>query len=160
MRRSERTEREPGLGILAARLLFAVQDELYTRLDERGYGDLRRIHGVVLAYLDDEGSRATELAWRSGRPKQIVVRTIDELEQMGYVERRPDRSDRRAKLVVPTRRGREAMRLSDEIIDDIERRHADAIGKAAYAQFRSRLLAIVDSMRRPSVDGQARPPRE
>jgi DNA-binding MarR family transcriptional regulator len=147
MGRGETTQREPGLGILAARLLFAVQDELYLRLEEAGYGDLRRVHGVVLAYLDDDGSRATNLARLSGRPKQIVARTVDELEQLGYVERCPDHSDRRAKLIVPTRRGREAMRLSDDIIAGIERRQADALGEATYARFRSTLLAIVRSMR-------------
>jgi hypothetical protein len=31
-------ERESGLGILAARLLFAIQDELYDRLEDAGHG--------------------------------------------------------------------------------------------------------------------------
>jgi DNA-binding MarR family transcriptional regulator len=147
--------RASGLGILAARLLFAVQDELYARLEEAGHGDLTRLHGAVIAHLDEAGTRATELARRSGRHKQVIGRIVDELEELGYVERRPERGDRRAKLVIPTKRGREAMRLSDEIIRDIELRQADLHGRATYDDFKRTLLAVVDSLTRP-VDAERR----
>jgi DNA-binding MarR family transcriptional regulator len=138
--------REPGLGILAARLLFAVQDELYERLEQAGYGDLTRVHGAVIANLDAEGTRATELARRSGRHKQVIGRIVDELEALGYVERTPEPGDRRAKLVVPTERGRAVMRLSDDIIRDIERRQAKALGKSRYEEFTKGLRAVVESL--------------
>jgi DNA-binding MarR family transcriptional regulator len=141
--------RASGLGILAARLLFAVQDELYARLDEAGRGDLTRLHGAVIAHLDEDGTRATELARRSGRHKQIIGRIVDELEQLGYVERRPEPQDRRAKLVVPTKRGREVMRLSDEILRDVEGRLAAALGKASYDEFKETLRVVVDSLTQP-----------
>jgi DNA-binding MarR family transcriptional regulator len=146
--------RESGLGILAARLLFAVQDELYARLEEAGHGDLTRLHGAVIAHLDEGGTRATELARRSGRHKQIIGRIVDELEELGYVERQPERHDRRAKLVVPTERGREVMRLSDEIILGIERREAAALGERKYEDFKRTLRAVVDSLTLPAeADG-------
>jgi DNA-binding MarR family transcriptional regulator len=144
-------DRESGLGILAARLLFAVQDELYDRLEEAGHGQLTRLHGAVIAHLDEDGTRATELARRSGRHKQVVGRIVDELEALGYVERRPEPADRRAKLVVPTERGRAVMRLSDEVIADIERRQAKALGKEAYGEFKRGLRAVVDSLRARDV---------
>jgi DNA-binding MarR family transcriptional regulator len=146
--RSRRGPREPGLGILAARLLFAVQDELYARLEEAGHGELTRLQGAVIAHLDEEGTRATELARRSGRHKQVIGRIVDELEALDYVERRPEEGDRRAKLVVPTARGREAMRLSDQIIADIERRQADALGTTQYEDFRRKLRSVVESLAR------------
>ena len=143
-------ERESGLGILAARLLFAIQDELYARLEDAGHAELTRLHGAVIAHLDEEGTRATELARRSGRHKQIIGRIVDDLEKLGYVERRPERTDRRAKLVVPTKRGREVMRLSDEIIRDIERRLADVHGNDTYDDFKRTLLAVVNSLSQPA----------
>jgi DNA-binding MarR family transcriptional regulator len=144
--RAPEDRREAGLGILAARLLFAVQDELYERLEEAGHGQLTRLHGAVIAHLDEDGTRATELARRSGRHKQVIGRIVDELEQLGYVERCPDEGDRRAKLVVPTERGREAMRLSDEIIADIERRQSEKLGAADYREFKQMLEAVVQSI--------------
>jgi DNA-binding MarR family transcriptional regulator len=145
-------ERQAGLGILAARLLFALEDELYARLEEAGYGELTRLHGAVFAHLDEEGTRATELARRSGRHKQIIGRIVDELEELGYVDRRPERRDRRAKLVVPTERGREVMRLSNEIVGDIERRQAAELGEEEYDEFKQALRAVVDSLARSPVE--------
>jgi DNA-binding MarR family transcriptional regulator len=156
--RSELVRQDPGLGMLAARLLFAVQDELYRRLEDAGYRDLLPRHGIVIAYLDERGSRATELAALSGRHKQRVGRLVDELEALGYVTRTPDPADRRAKLVVPTPRGRAVMRLSDEVMDDIGRRGAQAVGADAYGQFRRTLQRLVDELRdeRPPATPAAR----
>ncbi|MGH3342401.1 MAG: MarR family winged helix-turn-helix transcriptional regulator [Carbonactinosporaceae bacterium] len=138
--------RQPGLGILAARLLFAVQDELYQRLEAAGHGELTRFHGAVIAHLDETGTRATELARRSGRHKQVIGRIVDELEALGYVERRAEAADRRAKLVVPTNRGRKVMRLSDEIVHDIERRVARTIGEVRFESFWKALTTVVDAL--------------
>jgi DNA-binding MarR family transcriptional regulator len=145
-------QREHGLGVLAARLLFAFQDELYARLHEAGHGKLTRVHGAVLAHIDAYGTRATELARRSRRTKQLIGRAVDELEQLGYVERRPEPGDRRAKLVVPTERGRELIRLSDQIIRDIEQRAAAALGQAAYGNFKRALATVADTLTPPASD--------
>ena len=150
-RRKERQEWNPDLGVLASQLLFLVQAELFARLAEAGYDDLHPRHGGVLAYLDEDGIRATELARLSRRHKQIVGRMVDELEELGYVERRPDPADRRAKLIFPTERGLDQLRLEDEIVAEIEARHAKAVGGRNYAAFRDALRGVVARGREPSV---------
>ncbi len=142
-RRRERQEWNPDLGVLASRLLFSLQDELFARLAEAGYDDLHPRHGAVLAYLDEDGIRATALARLTGRHKQVIGRIVDELEELGYVERRPDPQDRRAKLIFPTERGLDQVRLGDEIVADIEARHAMEIGARTYAEFRDVLRGVV-----------------
>ena len=156
-RRRDLVGQDPGLGMLAAQLLFAVQDELYRRLEAAGYRDLRPRHGLVLAYLDEQGSRATELAALSGRHKQLIGRTVDELEALGYVTRTPDPTDRRAKLVVPTPRGRAVMGLSDQIMADLGARGAQAVGPDAYAQFRHTLQQLIDELRHGRPPGKGQP---
>jgi DNA-binding MarR family transcriptional regulator len=141
--RRERQEWNPDLGVLAIRLLFSLQDELFERLAAAGYEDLLPRHAAVLAYLDEDGVRATELARLSGRHKQIIGRIVDELEDLGYVERRPDPGDRRAKLIFPTERGLDQVRLGDEIIADIEARHSREVGGKDYSQFRDVLRGVV-----------------
>ena len=153
-RRRERQELNPDLGVLAAQLLLSVQDELFARLAEQGYDDLHPRHESVLAYLDEDGVRATDLARLSGRHKQVIGRLVDELEQLGYVERRPDPADRRAKLIVPTERGLAQMQLGDEVVAEIERRHAEATGPRPYAEFRNVLRAVV-TRRRPVSQADA-----
>jgi DNA-binding MarR family transcriptional regulator len=142
-RRRERQEWSPDLAVLASQPQLAIQDELFARLREEGYDDLQPRHGAVLAYLDEDGVRATELARLSGLHKQTVGRLVDELEALGYVERRSDPVDRRAKLVVPTKRGLEQLRRGDEIVAEIEHRHAQAAGSRDYARFRDALRAMV-----------------
>lgn len=116
------------LGVLTGRLLFAVQGELFQRLRDEGFDDIVPRHGVVLAYLRPEGIRGTDLARLSGQLKQVVGVIVDDLEKLGYVERKPDPADRRAKLVVPTVRGRKQMDAADSIMADIMKRHARKLG--------------------------------
>jgi DNA-binding MarR family transcriptional regulator len=146
-RRSQRRQQNPDLGVLAARLLFTFQGELFAGLAERGHGELRPRHGAVIAYLDEGGIRASEVARLSGQHKQVVTRLVDELEELGYVQRRPDPGDRRAKLVVPTRRGREVMRQADQITAGMEHRHAEVLGPTLYAEVRYALQRLLDPER-------------
>jgi len=139
----ERTRREPDLGMLAASLLYALQQELFAALGKCGHEQLRPCHGVILAHLDDAGARLTELARLSGQHKQYVGRLVDELEALGYVRRRPDPGDRRSKLIFLTARGRDEQEQADRILAGIEARHADRIGAERYADFRHLLRALV-----------------
>ena len=135
--------REPDLGLLTAWLLDPIREELFARLAGHGHDQLRPCHRAVLGYLDDAGARPTELARLLGQPKQYVGRLVDELEALGYVQRRPDPRDRRARLVVPTARGRDEQELADGILAEIEARHAARIGAERYAQFRGLLRELV-----------------
>jgi DNA-binding MarR family transcriptional regulator len=142
VRRDERKATDPDIGVLAAQLLFGVQRELFDRLRERGFDDVRPRHGAVLAYLDEAGIRPGELARLSGRRKQTIGAILDDLERLGYVVRQPDPEDRRASLIVPTDRGVAFMRASDAVISEIESRHAARIGPGAYAELKHRLRTI------------------
>jgi hypothetical protein len=77
--RAERNRTNPDLGVLSGRLLFAVQSELFASLAAKGFADIQHRHGAVLAYLDPEGVRATELSRLSGQHKQVVGSMVDEL---------------------------------------------------------------------------------
>lgn len=143
-RRFERMTSDPDLAALSARLLFALQQELFDALAGRGFADLTPRHGAVLAYLDPAGVRASELAQLSGQHKQVIGTIVDELEALGYVERKPDPADRRAKLVVPTERGLAEQRAADRIIATIERRHAKALTEPRYREFKESLRTITE----------------
>jgi DNA-binding MarR family transcriptional regulator len=144
---SRAARREADLGVMAGRLLFAVQDELFDRLHREGFDDIVPRHGVVLAYLRVDGVRATDLARRSGQLKQVVGTIVDDLENLGYVERQPDPADRRAKLIVPTRRGRRQMTTATKIMADIMNRHAEHLGTAEFERFLTDFQAVVDHQR-------------
>lgn len=140
--RIERVRREPDLGLLTAWLLDAIRGELFARLAEVGHDRIRPCHRALLGYLDESGTRLTGLARALGQPKQYVGRLVDELEALGYVQRRPDPEDRRSKLIVATERGRDEQHQADLILAEIEARYAARIGDAEYAELRRLLHAV------------------
>ena len=83
-----------------------MQELVAQEVARRGFEDLRPALLAVGQHVRAEGSRVTELAELSMLTKPTVVHMVDELERLGYVERRPDPADGRAKLVVLTDRGR------------------------------------------------------
>ncbi|PVE10018.1 MarR family winged helix-turn-helix transcriptional regulator [Streptomyces scopuliridis] len=101
----------------------------------------------MLAYLRADGIRASELSRLSGQHKQIIGTLIDDLERLGYVERRPDPADRRAKLICPTDRGLLQMRAAASIMRAIEERHAQALGEPEYTAFKTALHQVADLQR-------------
>ncbi|MFD4639931.1 MarR family winged helix-turn-helix transcriptional regulator [Lentzea sp. NPDC058436] len=127
----------PDVGVLSAHLLSGFQKELFSRLAEAGHDQLRPRHGAVMAHIATGGTRASELSERSGQHKQVVGTLIDELEHLGYVTRRPDPADRRAKLVVPTDLGRDQMAQAKRIVADIEHRLAELVGRERFAEFKA-----------------------
>jgi DNA-binding MarR family transcriptional regulator len=143
----QRRDEAADLGVLAGRLLFSVQGELFRRLHQKGFDDIAPRHGAVLAYLRVDGIRATELARLSGQHKQVVGKNVDELEALGYVERRPDPADRRAKLLVPTERGRAQMETADAIMAEIADRHRRSLGPRVYSRFLKDFQSVVEHQR-------------
>jgi DNA-binding MarR family transcriptional regulator len=59
-----------------------------------------------------------ELAALLGMDAPNLTIVVDDLQAQGLVERRPHPTDRRAKLVVATRRGKDAARRANAILDN------------------------------------------
>jgi DNA-binding MarR family transcriptional regulator len=117
-------------------------EEMYRRVSAAGYPGLRPSHGCVFRYLDVDGSRLSELAERSGMTKQAFGEHVANVEALGYVVRVADPEDGRAKLVVPTSQGREALLLGRQIFAEIEREWAETIGVERVARLRETLQEI------------------
>jgi DNA-binding MarR family transcriptional regulator len=120
----------------------AFADELERRLAGTEYDDIRISHGCVFGTIDPDGSRLTDLAERARMTKQSVGEVTSELERRGYLERVPDPSDGRAKIIRLTERGRAAQALGRELIDEIEQEWADRFGSECVAGLRDALEAI------------------
>ena len=94
--------------------------ELVDRLAAAGYPDLPAATHPVFENLDRDGTRLTDLAARADMTHQSMGELIDTLERRGYVERRPDPGDGRARLVCLTAKGREMVRVALREIGAIE----------------------------------------
>jgi DNA-binding MarR family transcriptional regulator len=99
-------------------------------------------HSAVFAQIDPEGSRLTDLARRANMSPQAMGELVDELEEMKYVVRRPDPTDRRAKLITLTKKGHACIAAGTATIGGIEQQLTDLLGERGHRQLR-RLLAKV-----------------
>jgi DNA-binding MarR family transcriptional regulator len=117
-------------------------DELRRGLIEQGFDGIREGHGCVFGYIDPEGSRLTYLAETSGLTKQAVGEAVDDLQKLGYVERIPDPTDGRAKIVRLTSKGLEARSAGRAILERVERRWAAEVGEERVAEMRETLEDI------------------
>jgi DNA-binding MarR family transcriptional regulator len=117
-------------------------DDLERRVADTPYSDIRVTHGCVFGNIDPEGTRLTELATRARMTKQSVGEVTSDLEQRGYVERVPDPSDGRAKIIRLTERGRAAQALGVGLIDEIEQEWAERFGAERVTALREALEAI------------------
>ncbi len=101
-------------------------------------------HSAVFAQIAPEGSRLTELARRANMSPQAMGELVDELEQLGYVVRRPDPTDRRAKLITLTKKGQACIAAGIATIDGIEQQLTDRLGERGHQQLRILLTKLLD----------------
>ena len=133
---------DPNLAILLREPFLAFIAELFRRLQEAGYGDLRISHLVVFQHIDPAGSRLTELAAKAQMTKPSMAYLVEYLEAAGYVERLPDPSDGRARLVHLTERGWKQIEDALDIIADMEAELAAAMRPGQLATLRRLLTSL------------------
>ncbi len=116
----------------------------------KGHRQLQAAHQAVLSSLNLEGTRLTELAARASMTKQAMGQLVDEVERLGYVERIPDPTDGRAKIVRFTRKGRLLIKTGTDIGENIQARYARLIGEKKMAQLRELLEELHHRIKHPS----------
>ncbi|MFC4507228.1 MULTISPECIES: MarR family winged helix-turn-helix transcriptional regulator [Streptomyces] len=76
---------------------------------------LRLRHYAVLRFLaTSPGALQRELSTSLGYDPSAIVGLVDDLEKLGFVERRPSPDDRRSRIVVLTETGGTFLRDTDE----------------------------------------------
>ncbi|PZF79779.1 MarR family winged helix-turn-helix transcriptional regulator [Jiangella anatolica] len=137
-------ERPVNVVVLLREAFTALNDRALRALAERGHGDVRAAHGAIFQHLDDTGTTVSRLAERAQITKQAAAELVQYLEAHGYVVREPDPSDRRAKLVLPTAKGREVVAIAQSVVPEIHALLARDLGVARLAQLRADLRRIID----------------
>lgn len=120
----------------------AMYADFHKSLEEAGITDVRPTHGCVFRYVDDDGMRLTELAARAGLTKQSVGEVVDDLTRLGYIERFPDPTDKRAKLIRLTDKGATTQQTGFALFAKLEQDWADAFGADRVAALRSLLEEV------------------
>lgn len=144
-------ETQLGLGTLL-RIPYQVMmaEGVEPGLSAAGYDDVRSAHLPVIQALasNPAGLRSTELATHARITKQSMGYLVDHLDAGGYVERVPDPTDQRAKVVCLTQRGWELSRTIRSAVLDVEAEWAERVGPARMKQLRATLRDLVTGFER------------
>ena len=101
---------------------------------------------LELNAVRDRQLRMQDLAARAVLSRTRVSRIVGELEQAGYVERRPDPDDGRASLVALTADGREALRRAAPLyLDGIDRHFNRYLSAGAQRSIAAQLQRVIDA---------------
>ena len=138
---------QPNLGILLREPYRIASERLHERFAESGHPEVRAPHGNVFAFLDDAGTRVSELARRAQITKQSMGELVAHLERNGYVERVPDPDDRRAKLVRSTARGSELYAIARRFVAEVEAEWTERLGQRKMGTLRELLVELNAGLR-------------
>jgi DNA-binding MarR family transcriptional regulator len=148
-------ERQIPSSLLMFILYRAAEDRIFAAVTEAGYRDVTRAQARLLAGIDAGGTRLVVLAERARISKQTALALVNALESAGYVERVPDPTDGRARLVQLTARGHSGLPHARAQEERIEAEWEAQLGPRRMRALRKTLweLALLS-------DPQLQPPTE
>lgn len=115
---------------------------------------VRPSHTALFPHIDLAGTRLTDLADRLGVTKQAAGQLVQELEGMGVLERAPDPTDGRAKLVRWSARGKRGLLAGLDVLQTLEAELAAAIGARRVQDLHDTLARLLAHLEPPApVDG-------
>ncbi|HEV2783751.1 MAG TPA: MarR family transcriptional regulator [Actinophytocola sp.] len=117
-----------------------LENRVFQALAEAGFDDITTAQMKIMQRIGPDGTRLTELAEQAQVTKQTAGFLVDQLEKAGWVERVPDPTDRRARLVHIAPRGLEAIPVATAAVKAAEAEWEAHLGTRRMAQLR-RLLA-------------------
>jgi len=120
----------------------AVMRRMLRALHENGFGDIDSPQLTVLLWPGPDGMRPSDLAARMKVSKQALNYLLGDLERLGYLERRPDPDDRRARRIALTDRGRELVPVIRAAVAQTELEWSEFLGEERFAQLRELLLEL------------------
>ena len=113
-----------------------------------------RHHQVLVSALGGEYTQI-ELARMIGLDKTTMVVTVDELEAEGLAERRPSKTDRRARVIHVTRKGEQRVLKANDVAARVNEEVLSTLGERERAVFLGALTKLVgESLNEPEPCAQ------
>lgn len=137
--------RNAGRALAAATRVF-VRDVLRV-VQENGFLTVTEADLRLFRHIGLDGTRQNEIGARAGTTKQAIAKLLEKAEALGFVTRRSDPGDGRAKIVTFTPAGLDFLKYVQMGTEEAERRAAYVAGKAFVDELRVHLGPyIVDAV--------------
>ncbi len=126
-------------------LLLASQlvEEIHEGMARRGFPDVRPVHGFAFARINAGGATITALADYLGVTKQAAAQLARQLEERGYVTRKPHPLDARATLLALTGSGFACTVAAQQVASEAVERWRPLLGEQRFGELQRALRAIV-----------------
>jgi DNA-binding MarR family transcriptional regulator len=135
---------EPDFAIVVTGVARVVADRLGAAVERAGIQDMRASFGYVIRALAERERTLTELADLLSVTKQAAIKVVDEMEERDFIERVPDASDRRAKVIRLTPKARRVRRAALAESRKIERELTAELGASDVRAMRRTLLHLLE----------------
>jgi DNA-binding MarR family transcriptional regulator len=137
----------PAIGLLLRLVHQHWGEGVDAALQEQGLTGIRAAHANVIPFVPADGIQVSELARLANMRKQSMAEAVDQLERAGYLERRPDPTDRRARLVFLTARGGAVRTVAIAAGRRVEAHWAELTSRDDVEALRSGLLRLLAELR-------------
>jgi DNA-binding MarR family transcriptional regulator len=125
---------EPNLGVLLFVAYRALEQRAHDAVAAAGFTDLTLAQERIAARIGPEGTRVSDLADQARVTKQTAGFLVEQLEAKGYLERIPDPTDRRARLVRLTPRAHQVVSVANAAVERALAEWADHVGADRLGQ--------------------------
>jgi DNA-binding MarR family transcriptional regulator len=143
----ENVPAHPLLGLLLRLVYQHYSQHIEAALREAGFGDIRPAAANVFPFVPPDGITVSELAEAAGVRKQTMAQAVEQLERTGYIERRPNPSDRRSRLVFLTERGASVPPVTHAAAARVEKRWAELASPQELETLRASLVRLLTELR-------------
>jgi DNA-binding MarR family transcriptional regulator len=130
------------LGLLLFIPYRAMENRVFDALAAAGFDDFTPAQARVMQRIGPNGSRLTDLAEQAQITKQSAGFLVNQLERAGYVERVPDPTDARARLIRMSERAARAVPLAAAAVEAVEAEWAEHLGAQRTRQLRQALTRL------------------
>jgi DNA-binding MarR family transcriptional regulator len=113
----------------------ALNRQLMTACHGAGHGGIKAPFIQMLFQLSPDGGRIIDIARYCGITQQAAGQIANELERLGYLRRKPDAADRRAKKLRLTSKGKKLIAVAVEASRRIGSELGRVVGDAELAEF-------------------------
>jgi DNA-binding MarR family transcriptional regulator len=125
----EYTGQRRELGILLFVANRALEQRAFDAVVAAGITDITLAQARVAARIGPRGTRVSDLAAQARVTKQSAAFLVEQLEATGYVERVPDPTDGRARLVRLTDRALPLIQVANAEVERVLAEWADHVGE-------------------------------
>jgi DNA-binding MarR family transcriptional regulator len=132
------------LGLLLLIPYRSMEARVFAALAAAGFDDFTPAQARVFQRIAPGGSRLTDLAEQAQITKQSAGFLIDQLAKAGYVERVPDPTDARARLIRIAPRGARALPLAAAVVAEVEAEWTAHLGAERVDRLRDILTDLRD----------------